>query len=144
MEQLEQLIMAGWNDKQVAEFYGVTSRTLYRWKEQDDEFRHTLKEWKNLADEKVELSLYKRAMGYSHQEEKIFCQDGKVTKVKTIKHYPPDPTSMIFWLKNRKSLERRDKKEVEHSGELDLKCLLSQDEKNRRYEPEGNLSGSTN
>jgi len=119
MEQLKCLVLAGWDDAQVAEFYGVTSRTLYRWKRQDDSFRQTLKEWKNLADEKVELSLYKRAHGYYHPEEKIFCQDGRVTKVNTIKHYPPDPTSMIFWLKNRNSANWRDRSELKHSGEID-------------------------
>ena len=29
------------------------------------------------------------------------------------KCYPPDPTSMIFWLKNRQPLVWRDKKEID-------------------------------
>ena len=40
-------------------------------------------------------------MGYSHPETKVFCQDGKITTYEVIKHYPPDFSSMCFWLKNR-------------------------------------------
>ena len=39
-----------------------------------------------------------------------------VTKVQTIKHYPPSETAMIFWLKNRDPENWRDRQEVEHSG----------------------------
>jgi len=31
---------------------------------------------------------------------------------------PPDPTSMIFYLKNRRPDRWRDKQEVEHKGDL--------------------------
>ena len=52
-------------------------------------------------------------MGYSHENEKIFCHQGAVTRVSTIEHYPPDTTAAIFWLKNRQTAHWRDKKEVE-------------------------------
>jgi len=47
-----------------------------------------------------------------------------VTKEIT-KEIPPDATSMIFWLKNRRSKEWRDKQEIEHSGEIETTNLKS-------------------
>ena len=75
----------------------------------------TLKDdWKAVADHRVERSLYERACGYSHTEDKIFIHEGKPIIVPTVRHYPPDPTSMIFWIKNRQPEQWRDK--VEHGG----------------------------
>ena len=54
------------------------------------------------ADGRVERSLYMRAVGYSYDAEKIFCdKNGNVTKVPYREHVPPDVTACIFWLKNR-------------------------------------------
>jgi hypothetical protein len=61
-----------------------------------------LNEAKAFSDEYVEKSLFSRATGYTVPEEKIFVsRGGKVTRVPTMKHYPPDVTAQIFWLKNR-------------------------------------------
>ena len=38
--------------------------------------------------------------------------DGIIVKTKLIKHYPPDSTAMIFWLKNRQKEKWRDKHDV--------------------------------
>ena len=35
----------------------------------------------------------------------MFCYEGQVIVEPTIKHYPPDTTAAIFWLKNRKPNE---------------------------------------
>ena len=43
---------------------------------------------------------------------------GQVTLTPIIKHYPPDTTAAIFWLKNRKTDQWRDKQDVEHSGSV--------------------------
>jgi hypothetical protein len=57
---------------------------------------------KEEADARVERSLYMRAVGYSYDAEKIFCdKNGKVTRVPYREHVPPDVTAQIFWLKNR-------------------------------------------
>jgi len=64
----------------------------------------------------VVRSLFQRACGYSHPEDKIFQHEGNPVVVPTTKHYPPDATSAIFWLKNRDPANWRDK--VEHEVEL--------------------------
>ena len=56
-----------------------------------------------------------------HQEEVIMQYQGKPIRVKTTKHYPPDPTSMIFYLKNRRPDRWRDKQEL--AGSLALSAL---------------------
>ena len=79
----------------------------------------SLKRGKEVSDKEVEVSLFKRACGYEHQSEEIFCsKTGEVTRVPTIKRYPPDTLAAIFWLKNRKPDQWREKQEVEHKGNI--------------------------
>ena len=103
----------GKTDKQICEITGIGATTLDRWKREKENLRWALNKAKAAADELVEASLFHRALGYSHPEEKIFCSEGIVTRVETTQHYPPDATSAIFWLKNRKPKEWRDKTELE-------------------------------
>ena len=106
----------GATDMDIADLLGIDISTLYKWKQRHPELVEAIKQGKTLADERVEQSLYKRATGYSHPEEKIFCSDGVVVRAETTKHYAPDPTSMIYWLKNRKPKEWRDKHEMVLTG----------------------------
>jgi len=96
-------------DKDLASFFGVSEVTINAWKEKQPEFLKSLKKGKEDADNMVKQSLFKRATGYSHSEDKIFNNNGEPLIVPTIKHYPPDPTSCIFWLKNRDKENWRDK-----------------------------------
>jgi len=107
-------------DEQIAENMGITTKTLYEWKNKYGEICEALKEGKDVIDRQVENALLKRAMGYEYQEE-------VVTKlgIKTItKVAHPDTTAQIFWLKNRKSKEWRDKQELEHSGEIKMPPIV--------------------
>ena len=74
---------------------------------------HSLKVGKDIPDQNVERSLYQRAIGYSHPDVDIRVVDGDVVQTEIVKHYPPDTTAAIFWLKNRKPKDWRDKQEVE-------------------------------
>ena len=77
------------------------------------------------SDKDVERSLFQRANGYWHEETKVhFDQDGNPSEHKVRKYYPPDSTAMIFWLKNRKRKEWRDRQEIEHSGSVDLASVI--------------------
>lgn len=60
--------------------------------------------------------MFERAIGYSHPEEKVFCNNGEVIVHKTTKHYPPDTQAGIFLLTNRQRSRFRDKKDLEHTG----------------------------
>ena len=71
---------------------------------------------KQAADDRVERSLYQRANGYLHRAVKVFMRrDGTTVEHKYIEHYPPDPTSMCFWLKNRRPDRWRDVQNIDHA-----------------------------
>jgi len=115
--KVEEYAKKGLTEAQIAKNLGIGRTTLNEWKNKYPDFLSALKAGKEIADREVENALYKRATGYSHPEDKIFLgPGGQPVIVPTIKRYPPDPTSMIFWLKNRQPQKWRDKQEYEHSG----------------------------
>lgn len=119
-EQARKLCELGATDKEIADFFGVCERTINTWKEAHPEFLQSLTTGKEAADERVERSLYHRAIGYSHPEVHISNYQGQVTLTPITKHYPPDTTAAIFWLKNRRKDQWRDKQEHEHSGAVEI------------------------
>jgi hypothetical protein len=113
-EQAEKLCKLGATDIELADFFEVSDRTIYRWQSQHPEFCQALKAGKDAADERVERSLYHRATGYTFEAVKIFQHQGQPVTVPYREHVPPDTTAMIFWLKNRRKDQWRDRHE--HTG----------------------------
>lgn len=73
-----------------------------------------------VADEKVENALYKRCCGYDATErrrEQKLDRNGNIIwlETETTRHIPPDPTSIMFFLTNR----RRDKWKYKPDGEME-------------------------
>ena len=98
----------------MADFFGVCEKTLNNWKDKNEQFLQSLKEGKKEADSRVVKSLFQRAVGYSCPDTKFATHEGIITDTKEfIKHYPPETTACIFWLKNRRPDEWKDTKEVE-------------------------------
>jgi hypothetical protein len=118
--QAEKLCKLGATDMEIADFFGVEVRTLYRWKAENEQFCQALKAGKDVADERVERSLFARANGYEHDETDIRVVGGEIVQTPIRKYYPPDTTACIFWLKNRRPAEWRDKVEQEHSGAIQI------------------------
>ena len=120
--QLELMARRGWTDIQMCELIGIDESTLARWKQSKPDFFKSLKDWKDEADHSVERALYERACGYDCPDTKAqWVSDekgGHWEYANLRKFYPPDPTSMIFWLKNRQPERWRDKQELEHSGDI--------------------------
>lgn len=116
-EQAYRLCLLGLTDEELANFFTISVDTLNEWKKVHEGFSASIKGGKKDADGDVAKKLLERAMGYSHPDVDIRVIDGKIVKTEIIKHYPPDPTALIFWLKNRNPEKWRDKKELEHSGE---------------------------
>jgi len=121
---LLKLAAKGFTDAQMADVIGVTEQTINNWKIAHPQFFESLKEWKIKADEEVERSLYEKAIGYSHSDTKFATHEGQITdSVEYTKHYAPDTTAAIFWLKNRQPDKWRDKTETEHSGEIKMPII---------------------
>ena len=115
--QAEKLCKLGATDMEIADFLEVDVRTLYRWKGEHPEFCQALKAGKEVADERVERSLFARANGYEHDEVDIRVIGGKVVQTPIRKFYPPDTTAAIFWLKNRRPEQWREAKAIELTGQ---------------------------
>lgn len=100
---------AGATTAQLADFFGVSVRTVDLWRIVHPEFSQALKDWKSFADAQVERTLFERACGYECDEVDIRVVSGTIVKTPIRRVYPPDPTSMIFWLKNRQPDKWRNK-----------------------------------
>lgn len=119
--QAAKLCALGATDAQLADFFEVAVSTVNLWKSQHPEFSEAIKVPKAQADDRVEQSLYRRAMGYEHDEVDIRTISvgqgvSEIVQTPIRKHYPPDTTAAIFWLKNRRPAEWREKVESVISG----------------------------
>lgn len=91
------ILLRGWardglTNEQIANNIGINTCTLYEWKKKNTDISNALKETREIADYEVENALYKNAI------------NGNVT-------------AQIFWLKNRKSFNWREKVDVETNKE---------------------------
>lgn len=120
VEQARKLAELGATDREAAEFFKVAESTLYLWKHTHPEFSEALKLGKEKADARVEQSLYRKAVGYSFDSEKVFQYEGAVIRAPIVEHVAPSDTAAIFWLKNRQPEKWRDKQEVQHSGAVEF------------------------
>lgn len=122
VEQARKLCNLGATDRELAEFFGVSIFTIWQWQVVHPEFSSAIKGSKEAYDDRVERRLCERAMGYSVETVKIFLdKDGSIVEAPYVEHYAPDATSMIFWLKNRRSGAWRDRREEQIEGEVTIK-----------------------
>lgn len=92
------ILIEGWardglTDEQIAHNMGIATGTLYEWKKKYHEMAEALKKTKEIVDRQVENALFKKAMS-------------------------GDTTALIFWLKNRRPQDWRDKRETQLSGNV--------------------------
>lgn len=117
LEQEGLLLIEGWardglTDEQIAGNMGVSRSTLNSWKDKYPDILDSLKKGKEIVDRQVENALLKRALGYEYEEIKEKYEFGELSeRTITKKQVAPDTTAQIFWLKNRKPKDWRDKQE---------------------------------
>ncbi|MDK2821839.1 MAG: hypothetical protein PWP31_1804 [Clostridia bacterium] len=122
-EQAYKLCLLGATDKDMADFFAVCEDTINEWKKAHKDFSESLKKGKMEADAVIAQKLFHRAKGYEHPEDKIFNDSGKPLVVPTVKHYPPDTTAAIFWLKNRQPKKWRDKQEIDQNVNANVNMM---------------------
>lgn len=123
---LEDWARQGLVDEQIAKNMGVSEGTLYNYKKKYPEIKEALRKGKEVVDIEVENALLKKALGYNVQIQKAFkikdivYENGKKVKeterieyAEEEMHIPADTTAQIFWLKNRRKIQWRDKVEIE-------------------------------
>jgi hypothetical protein len=119
----------GITDEQIAANLGVAYSTFRDHKAEYPALAAALKNGKEVIDVMVENALLKAALGYEYEE---VTENGLGTST-TTKVAHPNTTALIFWLKNRKPKEWRDKQDLELSGTVqtnvkhDLKKLDRQE-----------------
>lgn len=125
VEQVVKLCRLGAKNEELASFFGVSGTTIDNWIVREPLFIGAIKEGKITSDSDVTSSLYRRATGYEWDEEvptkikEVIYENGKKVKevekvIVTVVHkvLPPETTAAIFWLKNRRRDEWRDRQEV--------------------------------
>lgn len=121
IEQAKVLSSKGFTDLDLAQAFMVQESTIYLWKKDNQEFSEAIKAGKEMIDDEVEKSLLQSAMGYSHPETKVFCNEGTITREETIKHYPPNSNAASLWLRNRRPGKWRDKHEIDFKVPFTIK-----------------------
>ena len=114
LEDDKLLLLQGWatnglTDEQIAKNMGINVATIYEWKKKYPKIDEVLKKSKEVADFEVENALHKNATGYYYFEDTIT----KEGIIKIEKWAKPDTTAQIFWLKNRRAKQWREKQEIE-------------------------------
>lgn len=100
--QAKKLCGLGATDMDLADFFGVHVASIYRWRNEHEEFCESLRVGKEGPDNMVERALYQRALGYSHPDVDIRVVEGEIVETELVKHYPPDTKAALAWLYNRR------------------------------------------
>ena len=123
LEKDKLILLEGWardglTDEQIAKNMGIATSTFYEWKKKAKDFSESLKKGKEVIDFEVENALLKRALGYTItlNKQKV-TKDGNVVDITEEVHIPPDTTAQIFWLKNRKPNNWKDRVETDEDKE---------------------------
>lgn len=125
----------GASNYRIAELLGIDEATLYRWKYDHPDFCESLEKGRQTPIANVVSALYQRAVGYEHEEVDIKVIGDKIVKTPTVKRYPPDLGSMVFFLKNRDPDNWKDKREQDiHTDAPPMNIIMHP----------GNLAGADN
>lgn len=108
--------------EQIAHNMGVADSTLRLWMGKFQTISAAIKKGQQPIDIEVENALLKKALGFTYEEiqedTETLTNGKKRTLVRKItKTVPPDTVAAIFWLKNRKPVQWRDKPEPPISNE---------------------------
>ncbi len=103
-EFVTQMGRLGCTEGQIADYMGISKKTLELWKREHPEFKQALREGRDLSDMHVVNALYEKAL-------------------------KGDTTAMIFWLKNRQPDRWRDRRDIDVKGKMTLEALVAGSDK---------------
>ena len=124
-EQGRKLCLLGATQADLAEFFGITVDRLISWERKYKEFRDALELGRAQADAEVADRLFRRALGYKRKTQKAFQHQGQPIVVDIEEELPPDTIAGIFWLKNRRRENWRDRHEHDVNAGEGLISILS-------------------
>lgn len=119
-KEVLKLCKNGASDSDIADHFKVDLRTVRNWRIKFPKFLQNSVIGTEAAVTRVEQSLIQKSIGYSFDTEKIMVVKGKIVKVPTREHLPPDTPSIKFYLTNRDPSRWTDQNEtmVNLQGEL--------------------------
>jgi hypothetical protein len=118
LNEVEEWAKMGLSNEQIAHNLGITPKTFYEWQNKYSDFSEAIKRGKDVADFEVVNALHKKATGFSHTYIGGVSETGE--PIECEKYFAPDTVAAIFWLKNRRPQEWKDKQEqeIELKGEM--------------------------
>lgn len=109
----------GFTVDEICDRLRINRVTFYRYRKAHPELESALATGRDLADYRVENSLYKRAIGYDIPVVETTVSTKMTGIEKTVKstarHIPGDVQAARIWLFNRRGKSWRDRQEVEHT-----------------------------
>jgi transposase len=116
----------GFQRGKLAKILQIHRQTIYQWEKDYPKFSDSITkgmdDWNNQG---IKKALISRATGYRYTETTKEANDsGGLEITKTVrKHVAPDVSAIKHWQVNRDSDNWRDKKDVEHSGNIGIRKL---------------------
>jgi len=117
IRQIRKYTLRGLTEKETASAVGISKRVLMQWKRKYPFFADKLEHWKATAGEQVEYALFKRAIGYTKKQVKIFQYQGEPVVIEYDHYYPPDVKAAQLWLTNQNPEDWK----VRQDSSLDLR-----------------------
>lgn len=129
IEQIRKLKLKGVSNKKICKKLGINETTFYQWKNDKPEFSKMLEDCHRVISDDLDESLLKLAKGMTLVEttkEPIILKGEmvspklRITK-KVTKHIAPNINAIQYYKNNMDPIQWRDRKNVEHTGEVELK-----------------------
>lgn len=101
-------LLSGWRRQGVplltiaTECIGISKTAFWGWYHESENLRKAMAVSLDIANANVENALYRRAVGYDHQEEEWGMVEGELRRIRVFtRHIPPDTKAIMQWLFNR-------------------------------------------
>ena len=124
LERIKLWVAKGATCQEIADKLHISRESLNQYKSKYPDVYDALMAPRGAVDDEVEAALYKRCTGYDYEEVTRWQTIGRGGDLmwlekRTTKHLPPDPSSIQFWLTNRRRNEWKRMPEVtqEETGE---------------------------
>ena len=135
LEKIHTWASKGLTKANVAKNIGINEKTFYRWEKEHESIRDAYQRGAVQPDQVIVNALFERARGTQIVEvtEELNEIGELVISKRVTKQLPGDTTAQIFWLKNRRRQQWRDKVEVEKAEtvqKIEIINDLPKDEEN--------------
>lgn len=110
-EKLIEWYSSGLNKTQIGKNIGISRSALYQWEKKSKHIQDILHESKAIKTEIVVNALFKRAIGYDHEDiEYRYDENGNEYPYRKFrKHYPGDPSLIKYYANNTDPANWKDK-----------------------------------